>query len=141
MERLLLRMFMNRKPDRIFRIGQDSPRVVESMLIDFISMTYIFIVPIYMFLVTRSTPVINSAPHTWTPPFKTPFFSCPRYQPYCCYRVESRARAREFSLPFVSARYYRFTRAQPSSYFPLYPFYIYVYRCLRDRVATLRVFL
>jgi len=94
-----------------------------------------------MCLVTRSTPVIDSVPHTWTPPFKTLFFSCPRYQPYCCYEVESRARARKFSLPFVSVRYYRYIRTQPSSYFPLCPFYIYIYRCLQDRVATLRVFL
>jgi hypothetical protein len=31
-----------------------------------------------------------------------------------------------FSLPSVSARYYRYVKAQPSSYFPSCPFYIYI---------------
>lgn len=98
--------------------------------IDFVSMTYSF--STYTWLVTRDMPaavrhVTDSAPHTRTPPFKTPFFSsCPWCQPHCCYRVESRARARGFSLPSVSTRHYRFARAQPSSYFPSCPLYIYI---------------
>lgn len=44
--------------------------------------------------------------------------------PYC-YQIESRARVRGFSLPSISTKHYRCAGAQPSSYFPSCPFYIY----------------
>lgn len=68
------------------------------------------------------------------------FSSCSWCQPYCCYQIESRVRACGFSLPFISTKHYRCAGAQPSSYFPSCP--LYIYRCLWNRVAvTLRVFL
>lgn len=54
------------------------------------------------------------------------FSSCSWCQPYCCYQIESRVCACGFSLPFISTKHYRYAGAQPSSYFPSCPLYIYI---------------